>query len=192
MRAERNVWDTTKMAGLVGNQKEFVDRLTYQMYFSIDSDDQFRAQSGAWTLAGSYTNVWRSTNGSTVVTWAVRKPEDWIRGETHAYVWWQGERNGIAYRADANLHVNVRLAEIGEDFATDGNHIELVNSNDTFNINTTTEDELLRYKMATVIQDVSHGNDGLLLVRLRRVASVSDDYMYFFGVELVHYPTLER
>ena len=181
------------MAGLVGNQKEFVDRLTYRMYLPVDGDALFKADSGQWNAVGDIPRAWLSdNNGATDVTWTRQKPADWIRGETHVWLWIQGSKWVNPYTLNLNLQANVRLAPVGVDVMPPGGHIKLHESDEVFEISTGAPQNLLtRYPM-TVIKDVSHGDDGLLFINIARRVDTADALLYMFGVELIHYPTLER
>lgn len=180
------------MAGLVENQKGYVDRLTYRKYLALDSAEQFRASSGAWSTMGTYARVFRTDAvGTTNAVWAFRKPADWVRGTTFGYVWIRGVPVS-AYTGDINLTLDVRLGKIDTAIATSGAHVVLVASDDTIDITTLTSRQLKRYQFTTLTRDVSHAEDGLILVRLQRLVDTSDEQLDIFGVELIHYPTIER
>jgi hypothetical protein len=190
VRAERNVWDTTKMAGLVSAQQWAVNIQSYRKWLPLDADANFRTANGSWENSGTIGRVWRSTNDTNAIAWNVKKPEDWIRGVTLAYVWCTPRATG-AFEDDIDIRVKIELSPVGTDYEITGSRIVLMDSTPGWTLDAGEEDLLQKVEHVGE-PDVSHGEDGILIVRLLRVADTSDETLDIYGVELIHYPTIER
>jgi hypothetical protein len=184
------------MAGTMESVKGYLDRQTYRMYLPLDSDQQFRQSSGSWVNLGSFGRVFRTDNvGTTAMTWTFRKPEDWVRGTTHPYLWVQAQDSGGGYGDELAFDVNGRFIPVETDYSVDGTHIQIIDDDDDMGSIPALEDELYRWDMqdSSHIKDIVTAGDGLITVRVRRIPDDSDSYVYFFGLELIYTPTvLER